>query len=100
MSLLLGRHRDKDVPPTGETSGQGCPSYRGDIGPTSVVRVRLHPNGSGSLGKHARASDDPELQGEASDSQTHSEGNPLACACGMARDRPSPYVKGERFFIV
>ena len=28
----------------------------------------------------------------------HSEGNPLACACGMRG--PSPYVKERRFFIV
>ena len=33
-----------------------------DIGPTSVVRERPLPNGSGSLGRYARASDDPELQ--------------------------------------
>ena len=33
------------------------------IGPTSVVREHPLPNGSGSFGKYARTSDDPELQG-------------------------------------
>ena len=58
------------------------------IKPISVVRDRPIPNGSGALGKYARASDDLHLQ--------RGCGLPVKC---MARDRPSHYDERGIFSI-
>ena len=82
-------HRDREVSPTGIYPALEGGQIPAGIGPTSVVRERPLPNRSGSFGKYARTSDDPALQGGCGLTAIH-----------MARDRPSPYVKRKRFFIV
>ena len=54
---------------------RSCPTEKG--GSETVVRVRLHPNGSGS--------GDPALQGRCG-----------LTAKRMARDRPSPYAREDK----
>ena len=61
------------------------------IGPISVVRDRLWVGGKTGQDQAILT-----YKGDAVDSQTHGEGNPLACACGIRG--PSLYGEGDRFF--
>ena len=71
------------------------PTVRGRrIGPTAVVCDRLITNRSRSGDLDLQRLFTYRSAGACPPRTLHGEGHPHACACGMARDRPSPYGEG------